>query len=171
MASRARLRRAEPADAPALVEIVQGGFETYRAFAGAGWEPPDERSRLEELREELGRPEPFCMVAEDGGAIVGHVLWLPAIRPSRDGSVPDVHLRYLFVLQPFWGTGIARDLLGAAVEEMRARQTGVARLYTPAGQARARRFYEREGWTLHDGPYLEPAMGLELVEYRLDPAG
>jgi hypothetical protein len=40
------------------------------------------------------------------------------------------------------------------------------RLFTPSGQARARRFYEREGWTLADGPYDDDHVGLPVVEYR-----
>jgi hypothetical protein len=40
------------------------------------------------------------------------------------------------------------------------------RLFTPADQARARRFYEREGWTLRAEPYFEAALGLDLVLSR-----
>ena len=40
------------------------------------------------------------------------------------------------------------------------------RLFTPAGQARARRFYEREGWVQAGAEFHEPALGLALVEYR-----
>jgi hypothetical protein len=40
------------------------------------------------------------------------------------------------------------------------------RLYTPEGQARARAFYEREGWTPIGRPFAEPLLGLDLMEYR-----
>ena len=40
------------------------------------------------------------------------------------------------------------------------------RLFTPAGHARARRFYEREGWEPRGEPTLEEPLGLELIEYR-----
>jgi len=42
------------------------------------------------------------------------------------------------------------------------------RLFTPAGQRRARRFYEREGWTLVEAPRFEDAFGLDVAEYRLN---
>jgi hypothetical protein len=40
------------------------------------------------------------------------------------------------------------------------------RLHTPAEHARARRFYEREGWTADAPPFYEPMLGLTLVTYR-----
>jgi GNAT superfamily N-acetyltransferase len=161
------LRRARPQDAAALQAVVQRGFETYRAFAPAGWEPPDECSpeRLEQARAELADPTTFCLLAEDAaGRVAGHVRWVRATTFSRDGSLPAIHLRHLFVEPPWWGGGLARALHARAIAGMR----GTARLFTPAGQARARRFYEREGWRLHDGPYLIPGLGLEVVEYRLE---
>jgi hypothetical protein len=39
------------------------------------------------------------------------------------------------------------------------------RLYTPEHQARARRVYEREGWTVRGDPISSP-MGMPVVEYR-----
>ena len=41
------------------------------------------------------------------------------------------------------------------------------RLHTPAEHVRARRFYEREGWTASSGPFYEPMLGLTLVTYRI----
>jgi len=41
------------------------------------------------------------------------------------------------------------------------------RLHTPARHARARAFYDREGWTTAHPPFYEPMLGLELVTYRL----
>jgi len=40
------------------------------------------------------------------------------------------------------------------------------RLFTPAGHGRARRFYEREGWTAAGPPTDENAFGMALIEYR-----
>ena len=41
-----------------------------------------------------------------------------------------------------------------------------ARLYTPALQARARRFYAREGWTERGESFWVGELGLDLVELR-----
>jgi hypothetical protein len=47
-----------------------------------------------------------------------------------------------------------------------ARGFTAMRLFTPAAQARARRFYEREGWTAAGEPSDELDFGMPLVEYR-----
>ena len=40
------------------------------------------------------------------------------------------------------------------------------RLFVAAGQARARRFYEREGWVPIDDPFDDPTWGLTFMEIR-----
>jgi hypothetical protein len=40
----------------------------------------------------------------------------------------------------------------------------MARLHTPAGHARARRFYERRGWRVSAPP--ETWLDLAVIEYR-----
>jgi hypothetical protein len=59
-------------------------------------------------------------------------------------------------------------LLGAGLEAARERGFARMRLFTPEGQARARRFYEREGWRVAGAAFVPPALGLALVEYRLE---
>jgi GNAT superfamily N-acetyltransferase len=148
-----------------MLACAREGFEGYRAFAPPGWEPPDEfgPDRAERLAGEIAGGTAFCRVAEADGTLAGALVIVPGVRPSRDGTVPDAHLRQLFVLEPYWGSGIATALHDAGREALR----GICRLYTPAGQLRARRFYEREGWTLHGEPFFEDRLGLDLVEYRL----
>jgi tRNA (guanine37-N1)-methyltransferase len=166
-----RIRSARPEEAPALLAIVQAGFETYRSIAPPEWEAPDQSLHIEQFRGELADPATFCRVAEADAGVVGVVTWLPAATPSPDDYVPDVHFRHLFVLEAYWGSGIAVELHSAAVEEMRRRDVGTARLFTPADQVRARRFYEREGWTLRVDRYHDPKIGFDIVEYALHPAG
>jgi hypothetical protein len=55
-----------------------------------------------------------------------------------------------------------------------AREAGsytAMRLHTPAEHGRARRFYEREGWTADAPAFYEPMLGLALVTYRRALAG
>jgi GNAT superfamily N-acetyltransferase len=153
------LRAGGAGDAELLAGGVLEGFETYRAFAPAGWEPPPRAVELARIRERL--PGAWVIVAERGGARVGHVALVP------DAAEPGgAYLWHLFVARRWWGTGLAAELHARFVAEARARGCDRARALTPAGQARARRFYEREGWRVDREPFLEPALGLELVVIR-----
>ena len=56
-----RLRRALPEDALALVAVVQAGFESYRAFAPPGWEPPSERPPTFQSTPQSPHPRPVWL--------------------------------------------------------------------------------------------------------------
>jgi GNAT superfamily N-acetyltransferase len=164
-----RYRDATPADAGALARTVIDGFELYRAFAPAGWEPPTLASELDLAIRLLPDPRVWTRVAEEDGRIVGQISILPATMAGRPAAEPGLaHLRNLFVDREHWGSGIAGTLLRAGADEARARGFKTMRLFTPAGQARARRFYEREGWGAVGGAFPVPELGLELVEYRYE---
>ncbi len=104
------------------------------------------------------------MIAEEGGLVAGHASFFP--QPGVAGSA---HLWQLFIRPPWWGTGLAPELLARALEAASAQGYRRMRFYTPRDQARARRFYEREGfsWTGWEG--LEEPLGLVLVEYAREP--
>ena len=161
MASRAQLRRAVLGDESGIAGLVTEGFAGYVEFAPAGWtpivEPPDK------ARTSLEDPTAWGMVAEEDGEMVGVAFWTVA------ANEPDMaHLRYLFVRPSHWGTGLAAELHARALAAARERGWPRIRLITPAGQARARRFYEREGWRAASEPFLEPLIGFDVVEYRRD---
>lgn len=67
-------------------------------------------------------------------------------------AVHDDELEQLFVLPAARGTSVARDLLRAGEAAIAATDHDTAWLAVVAGNARARRFYEREGWSDH-GPF------------------
>jgi GNAT superfamily N-acetyltransferase len=161
------LRPAVPDDTEQLAVTVTEGFEGYRAFAPPGWRPPEEDGRPDRLRERLASDGVWCLVAEEDGEMAGHVSFLPArIHPHPSDDPAMAHLWQLFVRRRWWGTGLAAELLSEAVREAGARGFSSMRLFTPAAQARARRFYEREGWTPAGAPFDDPDFGMPLVEYR-----
>jgi GNAT superfamily N-acetyltransferase len=162
------LRPAGPEDAEQVASVELEGFEGYRSFAPAGWEPPDPQAELDRAREWLADPEVWCLLAEQDGEAAGHVAFMPArihLNPSDEPGL--AHVWQLFVREPWWGSGLATVLHAEAVREAAARGFTAMRLFTPAGQARARRFYEREGWTAVGEPSDPFEFGMPLVEYRL----
>jgi GNAT superfamily N-acetyltransferase len=160
-------RGATTADAERLGRAVVEGVEDYPAFAPPGWTPPSLADEAEHLRGLLGDEQVWCLLAEADGEVVGQVTVLPAARAARPVDDPALaHLRNLFVRRDFRGTGLASALDAAAVEVARERGFAELRLFTPAGHARARRFYEREGWVPAGEEFHDPAPGLVLMEYR-----
>jgi GNAT superfamily N-acetyltransferase len=160
-------RDAVAEDARPIGDVTAECFETYRDFAPPGWSPPSAEEEVERLQELLADGDVWYLVAEVDGDLVGHVGFLPAARshqPVADAAL--AHLRQLFVRPAHWGTGLAARLHAAAIEEAIARGYAAMRLFTPAGQARARRFYEREGWTLAGEPDFDKRIGFEVAEYR-----
>jgi GNAT superfamily N-acetyltransferase len=161
------LRAATAGDADAMVAVTAEGFETYRSFAPDGWTPPSASQELERLLRLLGDGDVWYQVAEHEGELVGHVGFLPAERTFAPVGDPGLaHFRQLFVTRAHWGRGLATRLHAAAIDEARARRFTGMRLFTPGGQERARRFYEREGWSLARPPAFDERIGLEIAEYR-----
>lgn len=156
------LRPAEPADVGVLLDISREGFETYRAFAPEGWSPPP----FEEIDVVAIEDVATWILAEHEGEPIGHVLLIPAGRAREPVGDPSLgHLLMLFVRPAHWGRAVAVRLHEAMLEAAAQRGFAELRLFTPAGQRRARRFYEREGWRAA-GEREAPHLGLDVVEYR-----
>ena len=164
-----RIRQATPEDADAVARVVADGFATYRSFTPGDWRPPDPLELALGFAVQLRANDLWCGVYEDGGQIVGQVGLGPASqsrRPTMEAGL--AHLQNLFVVRDHWGTGIAVALLAAAVEVAAERGFERIRLFTPVAQARARRFYEREGWTLDGEPFADASLPFEMIEYRFE---
>jgi GNAT superfamily N-acetyltransferase len=168
-------RRASPEDVDAMLAHVQAGFDSYIEFAPAGWRPPQVRVDRDRTLEFLSDSQTWALLALADDATAGHIAFLPARQRSpghshgRDLGRPQipglVHLWQLFVLPEWWGRGVAPMLHDAAIDEIRACGYVQSRLFTPSQHARARRFYERRGWTL-TGEEWNDGLRLVLTEYR-----
>ena len=90
------------------------------------------------------------MAVDAGGEPAGHVgITHAAERERPHVRIPGrAHLWMLFVRPPWWGSGLAARLHRLGLEEAARQGYETIRLYTPHGAARARAFYEREGWEL-----------------------
>jgi GNAT superfamily N-acetyltransferase len=161
-------RTAEAADAEPLARAVIEGFELYREFAAPGWEPPPLADEIDLQRKLLADDDVWCRLAEADGRLVGQVTFLPVARAAEPVDDPGLaHLRNLFVDREYWGSGVARELHAGAVAAARSRGFERMRLFTPARHGRARRFYEREGWTVAGDEFYSPRPALVIVEYRV----
>ncbi len=99
-------------------------------------------------------------VAEVDGEVVGFV------------TVEGDELEQIFVLSSARGTGVATDLLRTGTEAIAAGGHDVAWLAVVAGNARARAFYERQGWVdagpleyeagTDDGTFVVPCRRYEI---------
>lgn len=152
-AARAGFAHIFPADAPP--PSFEEDLARWRSWLG----PEREQGR-----------QPYTVEAD--GRIVGVVLAGP------DPDDPTVgHLSRLYVDPDRWGARIGTVLYDAAMAELEGRRFPVAALWVLEGNVRARRWYERLGWTQTGGrkAVLEP-VGIYDAQYichlpRRSPGG
>jgi GNAT superfamily N-acetyltransferase len=170
-------RRATVDDLDVMLQNVQTGFDSYTAFAPAGWKPPDVAAERGTSMAPLGDPGTWALLALDGADPVGHVAFSAGRERRRSDEergdwrlrplIPGLaHLWQLFVLPDWWGRGVAPMLHAAAIAEMRARGHERGRLFTPSLHTRARRFYERRGWQAAEDAW-NSELGMMVTEYSL----
>jgi ribosomal protein S18 acetylase RimI-like enzyme len=164
------IRAPTPDDVPRIAALVAEGFDTYRSFAPPGWAPPPMQEHERYLVERLWNADTWARLAERGDTIAGVVSMTPTATSRRPVADPGLaHLWQFFIAREWWGTGLATRLHALVVEAAGTRGFTSMRLFTPADQARARRFYEREGWRLA-ATDEDDEIGFPVVEYRLDLA-
>jgi len=166
-------RVAEPGDAAAISAIFGEAFEGYRSWAPSDWAPPVlTQADVARFADALGHSDVWCLLALDDQQVIGHVaLSLFSMEDPEPPPAGTINLWQLFVRPAWQGRGIATWLMEAAACEARQRGFTRMRLWTPQGQSRARRFYEREGWTLTGAVHEDSPFGLPVIEYSrtLDP--
>jgi ribosomal protein S18 acetylase RimI-like enzyme len=80
--------------------------------------------------------------------------------------VPTGELTSIYVSPQHWGTGVGRELLSAATEQLRQAGFTEATLWVLEGNTRARRFYASAGWR-PDGARKDAVIaGVPVVEVR-----
>jgi len=149
-----------------VAALVADSFAAYRAFAPADWQPPPASEQVRVLQRWIADPDLWGELASDAEALVGHATFIPARRHSfRAASDPGLaHLGHLFVKPRHWGSGVAAQLLARARTTAAVRGFAAMRLFVPVGQARARHFYTREGFSAVGEPF--DFAGLPTLEYH-----
>ena len=132
------LRRARTHDAPEIAEIWFHGWQDgHLGFVPQ--ELVDVRTEAS-FRTRASERIPDTTVATVAGAVAGFVI------------VVGDEVEQVYVSAAHRGTGIADVLMSEAERQVRANGHGKAWLAVVAGNARARRFYERRGWR-DEGPF------------------
>lgn len=108
------------------------------------------------------------LVAVRDGEVCGFACTGP-VRP-QDGHPTDAtgELYALYAAPRRIGTGVGRALLAEAVGLMRGDGHAAAVLWVFRGNARARRFYARAGWTPDGADQAMDALEAPQVRYRRD---
>lgn len=162
------VRRAVPADADAVARVHIRSWQ----WAYQGLLAPDYLDNLQPqawaARYTFGRMGfalPSTQVAVDGSTVCG----LVTTGLCRDGDVSNFgELIAIYVDPADVGRGIGRLLMDAARARLRRVGLTNAALWVLEGNARARRFYERDGWR-RDGTQRTSTYGgvpLDEVRYR-----
>ena len=161
------IRPARAQDAAALADInLRGWLLAYEGFVDRAV-MLEAGGLLEERFRALGDPaDPRrVLVAE---ATDGGVRGFVSVGPSRDDDAPaDVgELHAIYVDPEAVGTGTGHALLIRGEETLRALGFVAATLWVFERNARARRFYERHGWTVEPGSGPGPWGWARSVRYR-----
>ena len=173
-----RIRRAPINDSERIAAVhVRTWQATYADVLPAGYlaafDPAEWAARR---RRDLTsrRPPTEVFVAEVDGELVGHA----AVRPFRteDGTNDDDvgEVAAIYVAPEHWSTGVGLALLRVAVDHLVGHGLTEIRLWVVADNPRARRFYERFGFTADGtsrpqpvGPGYEDVAPIEHVLYTL----
>lgn len=165
------IRRAQEADAAAIAGVH---VATWQA-AYRGLLPDTYLDALDAERWRAGwegvlltsdRPRAGTLVAgHRPEVVVGFVDVQPTRDPDADpASVGEV--TSLYVRPDTWDTGVGRQLLSAAEETLRSHAFEEASLWVLHGNLRARRFYERAGWSGDGSTKDDVIAGARVPEVR-----
>ena len=140
-------RNAVPGDAAALSAL---GRATFAETFGHLYTPENLAAFLENhsearWRSELVDPAFRVRLAEEEGRAAAYSKIGPPSLPFEVRR-PCVELRQFYVLKPWHGRGVARELMRWVLDEAHARRAEELYLSVFIDNLRARRFYERYGF-------------------------
>ena len=164
------VRSAVAADAPSVAAVHVASWQrTYRGvFPDEVLDGPALAANRRRLWERLlGAPGPRdvnLVAVDDEGRIVGLLHGCPS---RDDDAEPDTgEVIAIYALPSAWGTGVGRSLMTAAVEGLRSAGFATVTLWVLDSNDRARRFYERAGFSPDGVTKDEDMAGATIREVR-----
>ncbi|OBF84386.1 acetyltransferase [Mycobacterium sp. 852002-51163_SCH5372311] len=160
------IRPAAPEDALAVARVhVRAWQVAYRGLIAQAY--------LDSLKPEVwaakyafhrtGPESPTTLVAVTGETVCG----LAMFGPYRGVELPhSAELLAIYVDPDHWDTGVGRKLIVATREQLRRHGFTEAALWVLDGNARARRFYGRDGWSRDRGRQTKTIAGAQMDEVR-----
>ena len=140
------IRQADQNDAAALAEILTRSWkETYaHILPPAELESAADKERYADVFTVMAQnPANTFYIAHCGGIPCGMLLLCPA----RDTDLPGfAEIVALYTLQKYWGCGLGKELTKTALDNIKLSFSGIV-LWTFRDNTRARRFYEKFGFT------------------------
>jgi ribosomal protein S18 acetylase RimI-like enzyme len=160
------IRSAVPQDSAAIEavrmaswRVAYSGVMPESYLSGLEVRPEVVRSRSEALAQ--GRAT--GVVAVRDGLVRGFALY----GDSRDDDIGGSEVYAIYVLPAEFSTGMGRALMAAATRALASAGSAEVGLWVLAANPRARRFYERYGFTLSGRTKMLPDPPLKEVHYRL----
>lgn len=159
-------RSASPDDAPAVALAHARAWQVaYRGLVPDAYlDAIDVAERADMWRGFLCTETPTDYVAEVDGSVVGFV------NVGRFRAEPSVsefgEVWAMYVHPDHWGVGAGYALMQRSVEHFRTEGVTTGYLWVFEDNPRARRFYERQGWTADDATQIDVTDGVEVVERR-----
>lgn len=156
------VRRAAVADAAAIAAVHTGTWQAaYEHVFGA-----ERLAGLDADRRRAGWERSLAagetvFLAEDDGRVVAFV----SVGPSRElEGVGELYA--IYAVPEAWGSGAGPALMRTGLEALRDAGYAEAILWVLEDNPRARRFYEREGWTLDGTRKEDEFLGIRVPEVR-----
>ena len=151
-----QIRPALPGDAPAIARVhVRSWQAAYRDIFPDHYLDTldvDDRARRWEstLQEPLSPTSTTLLATAADGVVAGFAHLAPTRDTDTDTDTdtgPTAEIAAIYVSPEAWSTGVGRELMKAALAVLSASPYTQATLWVLAENRRARRFYERAGWS------------------------
>lgn len=164
--SNMQIRPAKPGDEMAVARVhVRSWQVAYRTLLPDDYlnqlRPEDRADKYDFVS--LDPAKPHTILADGNGVIHGFAT----TAPSRDQDLAGhAELYALYVDPEQWNRGIGAALVSAARDRLAALGFQNALLWVLAGNARAERFYQIDGWTPDGNRRTDTVWGITVNEAR-----